>query len=89
VNLFSELGLIVLLGIGINYNIFMSSSKLEVTSIIAIFTALATTLMTIGILVFSSVDAIKCFAICLVTGIICAFILSAFMPKTKNTEHAI
>ncbi len=85
VNLFSELGLIVLLGIGINYNIFMSSSKLEVTSIIAIFTALATTLMTIGILVFSSVDAIKCFAICLVTGIICAFILSAFMPKKNRT----
>ncbi|WP_143098585.1 MMPL family transporter [Succinivibrio dextrinosolvens] len=89
VNLFSELGLIVLLGIGINYNIFMSSSKLEVTSIIAIFTALATTLMTIGILVFSSVDAIKCFAICLVTGIICAFILSAFMPKSKITKDAV
>lgn len=82
VNLFSELGLIVLLGIGINYNIFMSSSKIDVTSIIAIFTALTTTLMTIGILIFSSVDAIKCFAICLVTGIIYAFILSAMMPKT-------
>lgn len=84
-NLFSELGLIVLLGIGINYNIFMSSSKIDVTSIIAIFTALTTTLMTIGILIFSSVDAIKCFAICLVTGIICAFILSAMMPKTEKS----
>ena len=89
VNLFSELGLIVLLGIGINYNIFMSSSKLEVTSVIAIFTALATTLMTIGILIFSSVDAIKCFAICLVTGIICAFILSAYMPKNKITNDEV
>ncbi len=88
-NLFSELGLIVLLGIGINYNIFMSNSKLEVTSIIAIFTALATTLMTIGILIFSSVDAIKCFAICLVTGIICAFILSAYMPKNKITNDEV
>jgi predicted exporter len=45
--------------------------------------------MTIGILIFSSVDAIKCFAICLVTGIICAFILSAYMPKNKITNDEV
>lgn len=82
VNLFNELALILVLGIGINYIIFFSNNQNKShTSIIAIFTALITTLLTIGILIFSSVNAICGFAITLSVGIICAFVLSTLLPE--------
>ncbi|MCI5638043.1 MAG: MMPL family transporter, partial [Succinivibrio sp.] len=81
-NLFSQLALILVLGIGINYAIFFTNNKeIEKVSLVAIATALLTTLLTIGILIFSSVAAIQGFAIVLSTGIIIAFLLATILKN--------
>jgi len=81
-NLFSELSLVLVLGIGINYTIFFANSKdLKHTSLVAITTALCTTLLTIGVLIFSSVAAIQGFALTLSVGIICSFVLATLLPE--------
>ena len=81
-NLFSQLALILVLGIGINYAIFFTNNKaIEKVSLVAVATALLTTLLTIGILIFSSVAAIQGFAIVLSTGIITAFLLATILKN--------
>ena len=95
-NLFNELALILVLGIGVNYTIFFNSNtKIKSTSLIAIVTALLTTLLTIGVLIFSSVNAISGFALALSSGILCSFVLATLLPElahdidNKNRDNKI
>lgn len=82
-SLFSLLALILVLGIGINYTIFFSNPRgTPRTSLFAIFMAMLTTLMTLGVLVFSSTQAISSFGIVLSVGIFTAFLLA---PLTANS----
>lgn len=87
-NLFNELALILVLGIGVNYTIFFNSNaKIKSTSLVAIVTALLTTLLTIGVLIFSSVNAISGFALALSSGILCSFVLATILPElVKETS---
>ena len=89
-NLFSQLALILVLGIGINYAIFFTNNKeIEKVSLVAIATALLTILLTIGILIFSSVAAIQGFAIVLSTGIITAFLLATILKNYAKEIYSV
>ncbi|MGN1282040.1 MAG: MMPL family transporter [Succinivibrio sp.] len=88
-NLFNELALILVLGIGINYTIFFAGNQKEkATAIRAIFTALLTTVLTVGILVFSSVSAIVGFATTLCFGITVSFVLATILPEFFNEKNS-
>lgn len=86
VNLFSLLALVLVLGIGINYTLFFSNPRgTPVTSLLAITLAMLTTLLTLGMLVFSTTQAISSFGIVLVSGIFSAWLLSPLaMPHKKR-----
>ena len=88
-NLFNELALILVLGIGVNYTIFFNSNtSIKSTSLVAIVTALLTTLLTMGVLVLSSVSAISGFALALSSGILCSFVLATILPELiKDSEN--
>lgn len=84
-NLFSLLALILVLGIGINYTLFFTNPRgTPTTSMFAIFMAVVTTLLTFGMLVFSSTQAISSFGIVLSFGIVTAFLLSPLTLPAKK-----
>ncbi|WP_133822787.1 MMPL family transporter [Rahnella sp. BIGb0236] len=84
-NLFSLLALILVLGIGINYTLFFTNPRgTPATSMFAIFMAVVTTLLTFGMLVFSSTQAISSFGIVLSFGIVTAFLLSPLTLPAKK-----
>ena len=89
VNLFSLLALVLVLGIGINYTLFFSNPRgTPLTSLLAITLAMLTTLLTLGMLVFSATQAISSFGIVLVSGIFTAFLLSPLaMPGKKRKQR--
>jgi len=88
-NLFSLLALVLVLGIGINYTLFFSNPRgTPLTSLLAIILAMMTTLLTLGMLVFSATQAISSFGIVLVSGIFTAFLLSPLaMPGKKERKR--
>ena len=87
VNLFSLLALVLVLGIGINYTLFFSNPRgTPLTSLLAITLAMMTTLLTLGMLVFSSTQAISRFGIVRVSGIFTAWLLSPLAMPTKKRE---
>ncbi|MDU2364145.1 MAG: MMPL family transporter [Klebsiella michiganensis] len=88
VNLFSLLALVLVLGIGINYTLFFSNPHgTPLTSLLAITLAMLTTILTLGMLVFSTTQAISSFGIVLVSGIFTAFLLSPLaMPAKKRKK---
>ncbi|WP_336243142.1 MMPL family transporter [Enterobacter cloacae] len=85
VNLFSLLALVLVLGIGINYTLFFSNPRgTPLTSMLAITLAMMTTLLTLGMLVFSATQAISSFGIVLVSGIFTAFLLAPLAMPARN-----
>lgn len=87
VNLFSLLALVLVLGIGINYTLFFSNPRgTPLTSLLAITLAMITTLLTLGMLVFSTTQAISSFGIVLVSGIFTAYLLSPLAMPTKKRK---
>ncbi|WP_286758417.1 MMPL family transporter [Leclercia sp. UBA1284] len=85
VNLFSLLALVLVLGIGVNYTLFFSNPRgTPLTSMLAIVLAMMTTLLTLGMLVFSATQAISSFGIVLVSGIFTAFLLAPLAMPTKK-----
>lgn len=88
VNLFSLLALVLVLGIGINYTLFFSNPRgTPLTSLLAITLAMLTTLLTLGMLVFSATQAISSFGIVLVSGIFTAFLLSPLAMPVKQRRQ--
>ncbi|WP_312626927.1 MMPL family transporter [Scandinavium sp.] len=89
VNLFSLLALVLVLGIGINYTLFFSNPRgTPLTSLLAITLAMITTLLTLGMLVFSATQAISSFGIVLVSGIFTAFLLSPLAMSGKKRKRS-
>lgn len=87
VNLFSLLALVLVLGVGINYTLFFSNPRgTPLTSLLAITLAMLTTLLTLGMLVFSATQAISSFGIVLVSGIFTAYLLSPLAMPDKKRE---
>lgn len=88
INLFSLLALVLVLGIGINYTLFFSNPRgTPLTSLLAVTLAMATTLLTLGMLVFSHTQAISNFGVVLCSGIFTAFLLSPLaMPNKRERK---
>jgi len=87
VNLFSLLALVLVLGIGINYTLFFSNPRgTPLTSMLAITLAMMTTLLTLGMLVFSTTQAISSFGIVLISGIFTAWLLAPLAMPTKREK---
>ncbi|PKH23696.1 hypothetical protein CIG19_09725 [Enterobacterales bacterium CwR94] len=85
VNLFSLLALVLVLGIGVNYTLFFSNPRgTPLTSLLAITLAMITTLLTLGMLIFSSTQAISSFGIVLCSGIFTAWLLSPLAMPNKS-----
>lgn len=86
-NLFSLLALVLVIGIGINYSIFFGNAPgSETTSLLAITVALVTTLLTLGILVFSSTAAITGFGVVLCAGIFSAWLFSPLVAVYQRID---
>ncbi|WP_428841260.1 MMPL family transporter [Cronobacter universalis] len=89
-NIFSLLALVLVLGIGINYTLFFSNPRgTPLTSLVAITLAMITTLLTLGMLVFSATQAISGFGTVLCSGIFVAFLLSPLaMPERRKARNS-
>lgn len=86
-NLFALLALILVLGIGINYTLFFSNPQgTPLTSLLAVSMAMITTLLTLGMLVFSSTSAIASFGTVLCSGIFSAFLLSPLAMRPAKSR---
>lgn len=84
-NLFSLLALVLVLGIGINYTLFFSNPRgTPLTSMLAITLAMLTTILTLGMLVFSNTQAISSFGVVLVSGIFTAFLLAPLAQHERK-----
>lgn len=84
-NLFSTLALVLVIGIGINYTIFFTNARGEAkTDLLANTLAMLTTVLTLGMLIFSSTAAVSSFGIVLASGIICAYLLSPLAMRGRQ-----
>ncbi|MDX7987015.1 hypothetical protein FE392_06670 [Xenorhabdus sp. 12] len=90
-NLFSILALVLVLGIGINYTLFFSNPRgTTLTSLLAISVAMCTSLLTLGMLIFSTTQAISSFGIVLCSGIFTAFLLSPLaIPERQKRKKKL
>lgn len=76
-NLFNVLALILVLGIGIDYTLFIAESRGEIEStIFAITLAAATTILSFGLLALSETFAIRSFGLTVLVGIACSYLLA-------------
>ncbi|MBW3696319.1 hypothetical protein EK599_11500 [Vibrio sp. T187] len=75
-NLFNLLGLILILGIGIDYTLFFSEQNQGQSTLLAITLSAMTTLLSFGLLALSQTHAIHSFGITVLTGIFIAWLLA-------------
>ena len=82
-NIFSLLALILILGIGIDYQVFFRQlSAYRKESYFALFVAAVSTILSLGILVFCSTSAVSNFGLVLSVGVLTAF-LTAPIGRNK------
>lgn len=84
-NLFSMLALILVIGIGIDYSLFLSNQHNQASSsLLAVTMAALTTLLSFGLLVLSHTSAIVGFGMVLVGGIFSAFLFAPLAQISQN-----
>jgi predicted exporter len=84
-NLFGVLGLVLVLGIGIDYTLFMAECREKpVSTLLAVSLSAATTLLSFGLLSLSQTTAIQTFGLVVLVGIFIAFILA---PTACDCPH--
>lgn len=77
VNLFNVLALILVLGIGIDYTLFIAESRHDILpTTFAITLAAATTILSFGLLALSDTFAIRSFGLTVLVGIACSYALA-------------
>ena len=87
-NLFNLLGLILILGIGIDYTLFFAEQKKSLSTLLAITLSGLTTLLSFGLLSLSQTHAIHSFGVTVLTGIFVAWLLSPLaINSSKNVER--
>ncbi|MDH3432556.1 MAG: MMPL family transporter, partial [Gammaproteobacteria bacterium] len=76
-NLFNFLAMILVLGIGIDFTLFVAEARGELTStMFAITLSALTTMLSFGLLSLSSTYAVHSFGLTVLIGIACAYLLS-------------
>ena len=87
-SLFTLVGFILVLGIGIDYTIFYrEADKAMISTMLAIFLSMASTVLTFGLLSFSNIMAIHSFGVTVMIGIIIAFLLAPMAGVTFPNNH--
>lgn len=87
-NLFSLMGLILVLGIGIDYTLFFGNPKgTSTVSMLTIVAAAFISELTFGLLAFSQTQAVSGFGIVLSIGIFVALVLSPLAIPKNNIEQ--
>ncbi|EOX4451548.1 MMPL family transporter [Vibrio alginolyticus] len=84
-NLFNLLGLVLILGIGIDYTLFFAEKARSVSTLLAITLSAMTTVLSFGLLSLSQTHAIHSFGITVLSGILVAWLLSPIAIKTEET----
>lgn len=88
-NLFHLLGLMVVLGLGLDYAIFLSEyHDQQQATLIAISLSVITTLLAFGLLGLSSTPAVSSFGVVVAMGVTVNFILSILLLATNRSETA-
>jgi len=76
-NLFTLVGFVLVLGIGVDYTLFYREArKAKSSTMLAIFLSMSSTALAFGLLSFSSILAIHSFGITVLIGIIIVFLLA-------------
>lgn len=76
-NFFAIVGVILTLGIGIDYALFFKEGGREIlTTTLAVMLSTATTLISFGSLAFSAFTPVSTFGLAVLLGILCCFLLS-------------
>ncbi|MGH8506289.1 MAG: MMPL family transporter [Stenotrophobium sp.] len=87
INLFSTFALLLVLGIGIDYAIFLREGRnTPLSSLIAVLVCAATTLLSFGLLSFSSTPFIHSFGLTLLFGISLAVVIAQVLATDKPHE---
>lgn len=89
-NLAGLLGLALILGMGIDYGIFVQeSSRQRASALVAINLGAATNMIAFGMLAFSSTPALKAFGLVLGAGLGAAWLTApCFAPPSEGPAHA-
>ena len=87
--LFHVLGFMLLLGIGVDYGIFMqeSSRSHAVTAWLAIGLSAVNTLLSFGLLGLSNTPALQSFGIAMLIGIAAVWVIVPIFRKVKNDQN--
>lgn len=84
-NLFSLFALVLVLGIGIDYVVFFQRHRENACRVgFSVTIAMATTVMSLGVLCLSKTPAVSNFGLVLFSGIVCAFILAPLVLMVKK-----
>ncbi|MGF1754610.1 hypothetical protein L4C33_13545, partial [Vibrio makurazakiensis] len=86
-NLFNLLGLILILGIGIDYTLFFSEQKQSHSTLLAITLSALTTLLSFGLLALSQTHAIHSFGLTVLTGIFVAWLLAPIANQSTRFKR--
>ncbi len=83
INVFNIMALLLVLGIGIDYSLFLRESRTHAAeTTVAISLSAITTLLSFGLLALSETQAIQSFGLTIIVGISCCFI---FAPLVLNS----
>lgn len=85
INLFNLLGLILILGIGIDYTLFFAEQKKSLGTLLAISLSGITTLLSFGLLSLSQTHAIHSFGVTVLTGIFIAWLLAPMAIESEES----
>jgi len=84
-NLFNFLAMILVLGIGIDFTLFVAEARKELTStMFAITLSALTTMLSFGLLSLSSTYAVHSFGLTVLIGITCAYLLSPLATSVRS-----
>ena len=84
-SLFSLLACVLLLGLGLDYGIFLTANPHGNSRTVAAVTfAVLTTLLSFGLLAFSSTPALKSFGLCIMIG---EFFIWCLTPAFRKVTH--
>lgn len=87
-SLFNIMALMLVLGVGVNYSIFLREGGVHAAASLAgVFLSAGTTLLSFGLLAFSSMQALSSFGLTLLIGVGIA-VLVAPMVLTFESKHA-
>jgi predicted exporter len=89
-NLFALLALALILGMGIDYGIFVQESRRrQASALVAINLGAATNMIAFGMLAFSTTPALKAFGLVLGAGLGVAWLTApCFAPSSEGNPHA-